>query len=549
MSVLGSSYKGAAGAVAVSRGMSPERFAERSEAYANKEKSDQQLAMLKGTRATQKDIENQAEVNSQKLEVALGELTKQKRQQNLQTTHEAFRRYDKDKFNVKHFNKLLADFEGRDAKLFNDIARVDRINTTDIPDMDRWGVSKAMQKEILENPDVKGSYVKITQKDGDTRFGNMDMLKNMAGGYNDYADEQEIARQTRVLTIQVLAATGLPTDKFSQQAFNDVRHDFPDSEFKTDKEFQEAYRARYDELRKSTRYQSDAQSNERRYINNKLAAEGIFEGDEEYLEAYAGLAREYKNLAATSKQKNLKSAEEAQNELAKMPFFNQKEGEPEVTRKDLTREEELNIESKVRMLEESGDQKLDAPTRKALMQIKELAHLGGKAADMTEDETGFWDNFIFRARKYFTDTTTGIESTSAFAEYSNLNRHALFGSVLPAAEITSHIQSFGSVGLQQGPILEHLRGSVEKLKNNYETLSLLNNPLVFEWRTGMTATALQHTIDKLERQLYEIDIVMGDVVPDNNVPLDTTEKEDGVITDPVRAARLDEVMGGASNEN
>ena len=41
MSNLASSYKGAAQATAFARGMSPETFASRSEAYASKEASDQ----------------------------------------------------------------------------------------------------------------------------------------------------------------------------------------------------------------------------------------------------------------------------------------------------------------------------------------------------------------------------------------------------------------------------------------------------------------------------------------------------------------------------
>lgn len=514
MSNLASSYKGAAQATAFSRGMSPDRFAERSEAYASKEASDQKLELLQKTKPTDADYEKQSEINSQNLDIALGQLSQQKREQNLQSTYQAFQRYDADKFDVKHFNQLLTDFDARGAQLFSAINRVDKIidSPEDRKVMDDWGISKSNQDSIINDPQHNASYVIITGADGTKSFGDMDALKRFAGGYNDYATAQEITRQTDIKTKEMLLSVGLPTDKMSVQAFNETKQKFPDVPA-DDEAFLEAYRARYEELRTTGRsrgYENKTEFEQR--VLDKLEQEGLRPGDEGYIDRKVELTREledYKKRPSTLR--NLEAAEDAQNELAEMPFFNQKDEETQMKRKDLSRSEELNIENKIRVLEQAGEQKLDTETRKALMRIRELAHLGGKASGMTDKETGFWDNFVFRAKKYFVDDTTGIEATAAFAEYSNLNRHAMFGSVLPAAEITSHIQSFGSVGLQQGPILEHLRGSVEKLKNNYETLASMNNPLVFEWRAGMTETDLDNTIARLERQLYEIDAVYNNI--------------------------------------
>jgi len=532
MSSLASSYKGAAGAKAMARGMSPETFASRSEAYAASEASKQKLELLQKTKPTDADYQKQSEINSQKLDIALGELQQAKRQQNLETTYQAFQRYDADNFDPRHFNKMLEDLESRGAELFSSVARVDRINTMHIPMMDDWGISKAHQKLILEDPDAQGSYVAITGKDGKVSFGDMDALKHFAGGYNEYATDKEITRQTQVKTKEMLISVGLPTDKMSIQAFNETKQKFPNVP-SDDEAFLEAYRARYEEIRTTGRsrgYGESATELEQRVLD-VLEMEGLSPGDSGYMERKVELTRELEDYKKRPSQiRNLEEAEKAQNELAELPFFNQKNEETQIQRKDLSRSEELNIENKIRVLEQAGEQKLDTETRKALMQIRELAHLGGKASELTDKETGFWDNFIFRAKKYFTNEVTGIEAASAFAEYSNLNRHALFGSVLPAAEISSHIQSFGSMGLQQGPILEHLRGSVEKLKNNYETLASMNNPLVFEWRAGMTEAELDNTILRLERQLHEIDVVMNDTVrqtaeapnikPDSTIKLD-----------------------------
>jgi hypothetical protein len=522
MSSLQSSYMGAKGATAMARGMSPERFAERSEAYASKEASDQKLKVLKGTEPTDQDIENQASIQSKKLEVAMGQLDDQKRQQNLQSTYQAFQLYDKDKFNVKHFNQLLTDLEGRGAKLFSQISRVDQLNTTDIKMMREEGdMNEAQINAALKDPRVKGSFVRITHKDGTTTFGNMDALKNFAGGYNDYADQQELARQTTTQQIMYMEGIGRDSDKMSIQAWNETRQDFPNAEH-DNPAFIEAYQARYNELLASRGrggYENATEMEQR--VFDVLEKEGLKPGTQEWIDRKVELTRELEDYKKRGVGKrNLEVADAAEAELAEMPFFNQVQGEDKIERKDLTRSEESVIERKIREIETLGKQKLDTPTRKALLQIKNLAHLGGKATELTDDQTGLWDSFIHTAKQYIFDEVEGIQASSAFAEYSNMSRHALFGSVLPAAEIKSHIQSFGSMGMQRGPILEHLRNSVEKLKNTYEALSLLENQFVFEWRTGMTESQLDETIRKLDRQLFEIDIVSKDLpIPVTTTPI------------------------------
>ena len=83
MSNLANSYIGAESAKAFSRGMSPERIAERATAYASQEESEQKLKLLQKTKPTDADYEKLSEINSQKLDLAMGVLKQQKREQNL----------------------------------------------------------------------------------------------------------------------------------------------------------------------------------------------------------------------------------------------------------------------------------------------------------------------------------------------------------------------------------------------------------------------------------------------------------------------------------
>jgi len=505
MSSLASSYKGAAGAQAMSRGMSPETFASRSEAYASKEKSDQQLKMLQKTRPTEQDYQNQSEIQSQQLELALGELKQAKRNQNLQSTYQAFQRYDADKFDTKHFNQLLTDLDARGASLFSGVSRVDRINTTDIPMMDDWGVSKAHQKLILEDPDVKGSYVKITQKDGTVSFGDMDALKQFAGGYNDYATQREIERQTLVKTKEMLVSVGLPTDKMNIQAFNETKQNFPDVP-PDDPEFIEAYQERYEELRTTGRqsYSSGALSNERRYVVNKLAAEGIFEGDQEFNERYDEVVTEYKNLSMPSKQKLGNLATEAQKSLKDMKFL-------DMDISNLSNDQYDEIETKVRELENYGDAKLDTNAKKHLMRIRDLTHLGDKAGELTKKETGLLDNLWFGAKKYiYEEAPDNTAAAAAYALYRNMARHAQFGSVLPSGELKSFAEAFGSMGMQIGPVLTMLRENLMQQKQSYNAIAEMENRYVMKWRTGMGELQLDDAINKLDHRISMIDAVAND---------------------------------------
>ena len=517
MSSLASSYKGAAQATAFSRGMSPDRFAERSEAYASKEASDQKLELLQKTKPTDADYEKQSEINSQKLDLALGELSQAKRQQNLQSTYQAFQRYDADKFDIKHFNQLLTDFKARDAQLFSAINRVDKIidSPEDRKVMDDWGISKTIQDSIISNPQHNASYVIITGADGTKSFGDMDALKQFAGGYNEYATGQEITRQTDIKTKEMLLSVGLPTDKMSVQAFNETKQKFPNVPA-DDPAFLEAYRTRYEELRTTgrSRYSSDSKTNERRYVEDGLAALDLEPDDEGYYEAKSRLTKEYKNLADPSKVKSHKAGQEAQKALQEMKFLDM-----DTTEIKPGSDQHYDIETKVQGVEKLLGYELDSKTKTELLRIQGLAHLGEQASNLTSEETGLLDNFMFGVKKYiFDEAPPNTDAAAAYALYRNVARHAQFGSVLPAGEIKSFAEAFGSMGMQIGPVLTMLRESLVQQMHQYKAVAQMENPYVMKWRTGMGAIELEDTINKLNERISMIDVI----AKDEGIPPGTT---------------------------
>jgi len=540
MSNLASSFKGADAATAFARGMSPERFAERSAARTQKEQSEQDLERLQKTKLTEADYDKLTEIQTAQLDEALRTLDQNKRDMNMSMTYDAFTRYDDDNGNVDHFNTLIKQLDKRGSSLFGDIARVDRINTTDIIMMDQTGLNKALQNEILNNHEVAKSYVKITAKDGSISFGDMDMLKSVATGYTqDIAPAREKKRMEMVRETEYLTSIGIPTTVNSREAFRAARADFPDAD-PNSSEFQEAYKKRLDELRTTGkgRYSSRNATNEEGYAERALAAEGLAIGDSEYETRYNELVAEYRNLRKTSTKKNLEGANEAEDRLMDHSFFDE---EQTITRESLGRKGRMAIERDIRALEQQGGAELKADTRKSLLQIRGLAHLGDKAGQLTRKETGLMDNFLFGVRKYFTDTTTGVEATAAYAEYRNLARHALFGSVLPMQEVKSFIESFGSLKQQVGPILAHLKSSMEKVKGDYDTIAAGENELVMLWRTGMTEDELDNTIRNLDQRIHDLGVITNDIPQTvQTTPIDTKQITE---MDPERKADLAKILG------
>ena len=507
MGVLASSYKGSAQATAFSRGMSPERFAQRSEAYTNKEKSDQELETLRATKLTDKDHETIAETQSLQLQSMLQQQTQMVRDGNRLTSHQAFERYDTNGYDVKPINQMLADLRKRGSKLYPDIARVDNLNITDMELMKQAGLSNADISSILDDPEVNGSYVKVTDNEGNLTVRDLDYLKGMTQ-YNDYANPKELTRQKDVQDIKRINALGYETGVNTPEAMRRTIAELGENVNPEEDIWQETYTKHFNALRDSLRNirGSGFLSNEKDYAARKMRDLGIDESDPRYNGMHSEFIEEYKNLADPAKQKLHDAGKVYQKELQEMKFMdmdtsNIKQGS----------DQWYSIEEKVQGVEKLLGYELDAKTKTDLKRIQGVAHLGDKASELTEKETGLLDNLWFGIHKYiFDEAPSGTDAAAAYALFRNTARHAQFGSVLPAGEIKSFAEAFGSMGMQIGPVLTMLRESLMQQMHQYKAIAQMENPYVMKWRTGMGAIELQDTINKLDERISMIDAVAND---------------------------------------
>ena len=313
-----------------------------------------------------------------------------------------------------------------------------------------------------------------------------------------------------------------------------VRTKHPDLDPKSP-EFKELYETRLNELRASG-YRGSARNatNEEGYAERALAAEGLYPGMEGYEDRYNDYVTEYKNLNMPSKVKQDTKVVEAEKDLTDAGFWDMDFG-------NMSDQDRMAIEPKIRIIENMGNAKLDRKTKDQLQDVAELMQLGNKAGALTEDQTGLLDSLWYGMKQYMFDTVEGTEATAAYAALRNVSRHDLFGSVLPASERSDFVQAFGSLGQQQGPVLDKLKSYLGDLKEGFETMKQLDHPMVMKYRTGQTARQITDTIRRLDERIKMLDTVANDAP----ITVETTPPATGTTTlTPEREKGLDNILGG-----
>jgi len=543
-SILADSYIATGQAVAFNEGMSPERMAERSTAYSNKEAQDQKLRTLKATEPTEADRETLADTQTIQLQNTLEAQKQMLLDNNKQKTFTAYERYDADS-DVRHLNTMLTDLESTGSKLYGKIARVDKLTEEDRQMMEDMGIPSDLVTEIINNPELNKSYVKITQKDGSTSFGDLDVLKGLTG-YNDYASQKELVRQKTAREIEMMSAMGYDLTPAGREAFRRTKNELgPNVDVKSP-QFQEALTENIKKIkledRKSTRRSSDGNakgeysgSERDREARRRARIEGLTPYDPEWDEAVSRhLSDVVDEFRETSASRNVGSASTAEDELLEMGFM-------EMDIPELTQTERVKIEQKIRTIEELGGAKLDATTKKNLTNIRKLTSLGELGSDLTDQQTGLIDNVYRLVKRYVTDNVEGVQAASAYSHFRNLAMNALYGGQLTPNEAKQFRKAFGSLAQQRGPVLAQFRVALQDTKDSYEAIVQTENDMVIKWRTGQTGEDLYNVIDSLDDRIRLIDdIAKGKPITTINPPL---SKAPATVISPEDRAILEEIYG------
>ena len=437
---------------------------------------------------------------------------------------------DQDDGNLEHFNQMLKDVVN--SKIYGDITRVDKLTEEDRSMLIEEGFPFHIIDQMINNKEYGKSHVRITKADGTKVYGEMDALKQIQG-YNDYADATELARQKVSQEINTLAVFGYTGTNNNLEALRRTIVELPGVEI-NDQKFQDKLTENMQIMAKEGQREQRPfrETNEAAYATRAMEDLGIDESDPSYNGMFNDFIAEHRNLIKPSKVKQLEIGQKAQEELQDMKFLS-------MNTESISEDKRFDIETKIQKIEKLSGYELDNNTKKELLRIRGLAHLGDKAGELTSAETGLLDNLWFGVKKYiFDEAPPGTDAAAAYALYRNMARHAQFGSVLPAGEIKSFAEAFGSMGMQIGPVLTMLRESLIQLKHNYDAVAEMENPYVIKWRTGMGAIGLDDTINKLDERISMIDIIAKDlpfsVIPQNRGTTKT-------VATPEQQAILDEI--------
>lgn len=418
---------------------------------------NRQLALSRERRAaeqyerskpTLEQLELQNEILTQQLQQTQSGLDKN-------DTYAAFDRYVADG-DTRHFNNLMQNPRIKEALFGNEVASVDKIDVeNDKLLMQQNGLDPSEFEG--ENADhAKYKYLKVTNSDGSKEL--VDITKILAGtGYLNHVDTQQAE-----LALLKSKAQGKASKSGSD--YSSVRN--------------------------------DAAALEEIYINQGM--------DPEEAKKKAGeeTAARFNEGKPTAKQKELAEAEQRETNV-----YDTFGGEDNFYNTDFSKRENLiKVNKDVEAIERLKGIKFTAAQVKQLSNLKSAIDLAKTAGTkLNESQTGVLDNLLFNTKKYLTDEVGGIEGASAYAAYRNMVRHTLYGTALSKWEIAAFNEAFGSLKQKLGPALSQLKIGILQLKDELETISSIQNPVVAHVRLGSTEADVENIINALDERIKFLD--------------------------------------------
>jgi hypothetical protein len=237
------------------------------------------------------------------------------------------------------------------------------------------------------------------------------------------------------------------------------------------------------------------------YGRNKAKEGGdprtAFQKDTEWLRGTYGneVADSFVNTrttwAPTSATKELSKVDEVKGSLEeKYPDFYEtdfKQGTKEY------REVERDIQKLERYL---GIKPSDAE-RKQMADIKATIALAKSGTQLTEKDTGMIDNLVGNVKKYVSKDAPP-EAKAAYSQMMTSIRNALYGATLPAAEMTSYVQAYGSLYQQLPAVQTAMLPALKDLKARFEAIQDTGDEAVSHFRLGVGKKELDNIIGNLD---------------------------------------------------
>lgn len=445
----------------------PARELRMEEAKLRQKRSEQQFQQQQAMAPIQ---QSRAELQLEQLQ---GQLKQEKRARLKNETYSAFRQYNADG-DARHLNNFLQSAKQMGDPTWSHWARFDPMTRT--PQIEAM-LGQAGVKDIDEyfsRPDLVQSKVLATDTNGQQTLLDMNKLQQGTGYTQQMtADELKQARERAAIDQLIMG---------EQSAETNLVHRIAEEEGIS---VLKAY-----ELVKGAKGATGGSTVER--VARKLM------GDDPELSFSQALQKAARLQASPSgAEKDIEITKGIRDQLhslsASGSFYDADLTDPK------TREKagELIVD-----LEKATGRKLTGETKRVARQLRSLLKLGGKAGEkLTSDETGILDNMMHRVKKYFSDNIEGTEGTAAYSAMRNIQRNALMGATLTASELKEFDKAAGTLGMQLGPVLAHMKTSMEDMREQLQTVVDFEDPMAAKYYLGTSMEQAEAAIDAIDERL------------------------------------------------
>lgn len=418
---------------------------------------------------------NMQNVQMEQMQMQLAEFKKAKLKE---TAYNAINAYFTDG-NYRHLNNALQETPELKS-LFGGIIRVDPIDTNNEADMRMFQEAGGQD---YSTPEVRKRYVKVTDASGNTRIADMFAEAKRNGTWKTWTDEQfsNLEREAKIAELNAKAkyyegkGIGGSGEKTAMQKNAEYLE-------KIDPALKEDY------LRKEAGWSPTAATKELAEVDKARAA--ILKTNPKFFETiYAPGTAEYRQM------------------------------EPYIQ----TIEKNLGI-------------RLTSTDKREMADIKRIITLGDTAKKLTPEDTGMIDNLIGNIKKYVSDDAPA-EAKNAYSQMMTTIRNSLYGATLPAAEMASFTQAFGSLYQQDKAVKSAIKTALEGVKAKMEVFTDVGDEAVTHFRYGADAARLNKIIDNLDSMIAAIDGKQGSkgsIKPNTTLPSKTADAGNGDYKTPTR---------------
>ena len=157
---------------------------------------------------------------------------------------------------------------------------------------------------------------------------------------------------------------------------------------------------------------------------------------------------------------------------------------------------------KISAIEKLADTKLTTEDKRTVRNLRSLTELGGVAGEnITDEEAGFVDRLLLDTKQYISNEIKGTEGSAAYETFRNVFRNALYGASLTATEVSAFNKAAGNLKQQTGPVLQKLLVQIQDVKQQLESVYLMNDEHVATYYMGKSLEEVDQVIEALDERV------------------------------------------------